>query len=89
MNVINKILIVFYFLISPLISLELDPQVRYVDSLYESGQYNESAQIITDLYERDQDNIDIVFRLARSIFLIAEEEENKSRQADRYYKGFE
>ena len=70
-------------------TLEFESQIRYVDSLYESGQYNESARIITDLYNKDQGNIDIVFRLARSIFLIGEEEENESRQADIYYKGFE
>ena len=70
------------------INIPANPTLYYIDSLYESGDYKNSAKILNELYNEDKNNIDIVYRLARSIFLIAEEETNLNRQSDIYYKGF-
>ena len=44
-----------------------------INICYQIGKYNQSAKIIKKLYKQNNDDIEIVFRLARSIFLIAEE----------------
>ena len=63
-------------------------ELHYVDSLYQIGKYNQSAKIIKKLYKENNNDIEIVFRLARSIFLIAEETIDQKKQAEIYYKGF-
>ena len=85
MNLINFIFTFSFFLS---ITIPANPTLYYIDSLYESGDYKNSAKILNELYNEDKNNIDIVYRLARSIFLIAEEENNLNRQSDIYYKGF-
>ena len=89
MNHIKKISLIFLFLINPLLSSSLESQLKFVDSLYQNGKYGQSAKIIKELYKENKNNIDIIFRFARSIFLIAEEEKNETKQTEIYYKGFE
>tara|TARA_Y100001970_G_scaffold280275_1_gene388994 strand:- start:112 stop:849 length:738 start_codon:yes stop_codon:yes gene_type:complete len=83
----NNILIII--IANFIFSSNLAYELNYVDSLYKIGDYNNSAKIIKNLYNQDNDNVEIIFRLARSIFLIAEEEKNQKKQAKIYYKGFE
>ena len=87
MSCINTIL-VFIFVIN-LTFPNLHHEILLVDSLYESGEYNQTSAILIKLYDKHENNIEIVYRLARSIFVIAEEEPDINRQADIYYKGFE
>ena len=89
MNLKNNILVTSFFLTTIVFHSDLNLKIYSADSLYQIGEYNKSAKIIKKLYREDSENIEIIFRLARSVFLIAEEEKNQSKQADIYYKGFE
>ena len=82
----KNFIVTFSFFIG--IIIPVTPTLYYIDSLYESGDYKNSAKILSDLYLEDTNNIDVVYRLARSIFLLGEEESNPNRQADIYYRGF-
>ena len=62
----DKLYIYFSFFLS--ITIPANPTLYYIDSLYESGDYKNSAKILNELYNEDKNNIDIVYRLARSIF---------------------
>ena len=77
----NNILIII--IANFIFSSNLAYELNYVDSLYKIGDYNNSAKIIKNLYNQDNDNVEIIFRLARSIFLIAEEEKNQPEFAQK------
>ena len=90
MSLKNNILIILTTILTSFIfSANLKYELHSVDSLYQIGEYNKSAKIIKKLYDEDSNNIDIIFRLARSIFLLAEEEKDKKKQSKIYYKGYE
>jgi len=57
------------------------------DSLYENGLYNQSFSVIKNIYNNNSNNVDVIFRMARSIFLKAQNEKNKKKKMQYYYRG--
>ena len=77
------------FILNIAISSDLNSTFHLSDSLYHEGLYKKSFLKIKKVYEDNNNNADVVFRMARSIFLKAMEEKNKNKQIQYYYEGFE
>tara|TARA_Y100001970_G_scaffold285779_1_gene406409 strand:- start:1371 stop:2126 length:756 start_codon:yes stop_codon:yes gene_type:complete len=75
------------FLIGVGFSYDIQFEILKSDSLYENGEHNKSFSIIKRIYNNNANNPDVVFRMARSIFLKAQNEKNKKKQIQYYYKG--
>ena len=77
------------FILNIAISSNLNSIFHISDSLYYEGSYKKSFLQIKNIYDQNNDNADVVFRMARSIFLKAMEEKNKNKKMQYYYEGFE
>jgi len=78
------------FTLNLLITSELGQSFHLSDSLYNEGSYKESFLQIKNIYNQNSNNANVVFRMARSIFLKAmAEENNKNKKMEYYYEGFE
>ena len=77
------------FTLNLLISSELDKSFHLSDSLYYEGSYKKSFLQVENIYNQNRNNANVVFRMARSIFLKAMAEKNKTKKIDFYYEGFE
>ena len=78
-----------FFTLNVLISSELNKSFHLSDSLYNEGHYKESFLQIKNIYNQNSNNPNVVFRMARSIFLKAMIEKNKNKKIKFYYEGFE
>ena len=78
-----------FFTLNVLISSELNKSFHLSDSLYNEGHYKESFLQIKKIYNQNSNNPNVVFRMARSIFLKAMIEKNKNKKIKFYYEGFE
>jgi len=66
----------------------IQSEISKSDSLYESGLYNKSFLVIKKIYNDSTNNADVVFRMARSIFLKAQNEKDNKKRMQYYYRGF-
>tara|TARA_B100000131_G_C18033595_1_gene579466 strand:- start:59 stop:805 length:747 start_codon:yes stop_codon:yes gene_type:complete len=76
-------------LINFLLSINIDKKFTLIDSLYNQGNYHQSFIEIKRIYNQDKNNVNVVFRMARSIFLKAQHETDIKKQSKYYYKGFD
>ena len=86
-----KIAINIFLIISLLsffFSLNIEEELLKSDSLYDKGSYNKSFSTIKRIYKDNDNNADVVSRLARSIFLKAMLEQNYKKKKQYYYRGF-
>ena len=72
-----------------LISSEIHKSFQLSDSLYNEGYYKESFLQIKKIYNQNNNNVNVVFRMARSIFLKAMTEKDENKKIKFYYDGFE
>ena len=77
------------FILNIAITSDLNNTCHLSDSLYHEGLYKKSFLQIKKIYKENNNNADVVFRMARSVFLKAMEEKNKNKQIKYYYEGFE
>ena len=78
-----------FLTLNVLICSELNKSFHLSDSLYNEGHYKESFLQIKNIYNQNSNNPNVVFRMARSIFLKAMIEKNKNKKIKFYYEGFE
>ena len=79
--------ILIFFLIGIFFPYNIQFEISKSDSLYESGLYNQSFSVIKKIYNNDSKNVDIIFRMARSIFLKAQNEKDKKKKMQYYSRG--
>ena len=89
---INYKILIHIFSISILLGLlfpfNTDKELLKSDSLYDKGSYRKSFSTIKRIYKNNDNNADVVARLARSLFLKAMFEKDYKKKKQYYYRGF-
>ena len=71
-----------------LFSFNTDKELLKSDSLYDKGSYRKSFSTIKRIYKNNDNNANVVARLARSLFLKAMFEKDYKKKKQYYYRGF-
>ena len=80
-------LLSFILSITYLFPNSLETSLLKSDTLYYSGLYEKSYSEIKRVYNKNDNNVEVVYRMARSIFMKAHEQKQKKTQMSYYYRG--
>jgi len=80
-------ILLLVFLLGFLFPLNIEKELLKSDSLYDKGSYNKSFSTIKRIYKNNDNNANVVARLARSIFLKAMFEKDYKKRKQYYYRG--
>ncbi len=69
------------------ISNDIQADLIRTDSLYQAGLHNQSFTLTKKIYNQNSSNFEVIYRMARSIFIKAQNEKNKKKKMQYYYKG--
>jgi len=84
-----KILSIFILLKKISFCNDIHVELNIIDSLSERGIHHESFARTKKLYNQYPDNIDAICRMAGSIFIKAQNEDNLKKKKDFFYRGFD
>ena len=83
----QSVILSFILSITYLFPYSLEVSLSKSDSLYYSGLYERSYSEIRRVYNKNDDNVEVVYRMARSIFMKAHQQKQKHTQMSYYYRG--
>ena len=83
----QSVILSFIFSITYLFPYSLETSLSKSDTLYYSGLYERSYSEIKRVYNKNDNNVEVVYRMARSIFMKAHQQKQKRTQMSYYYRG--
>ena len=80
-------LIFSIFFIRIILSSDIQIDLIRTDSLYQAGLHDQSFALTKKIYNQNSSNFEVIYRMARSIFIKAQNEKNNKKKMQYYYKG--
>ena len=81
------VLIFSIFFIRIILSSDIQIDLIRTDSLYQAGLHDQSFALTKKIYNQNSSNFEVIYRMARSIFIKAQNEKNNKKKMQYYYKG--